>query len=132
MSVTVDTNVLVRYTMRDDPGQAEAARRAIAEADVVCIPVVALCEYVWVLRSAFNLKKADIRAALGVLLGAENVRVDSLVVTTGLAMLDAGGDFADGVIGVEGRWLGGDEVVTFDRQAAELLPQAGVPARYLG
>ena len=39
----------------------------------------------------------------------------------GLAVLESGGDFADGAIAYEGELLGGPEFVTFDQQAAKLL-----------
>ena len=51
------------------------------------------------------------------------------MVEAGLAMLDAGGDFADGVIAYEGRWLGAETFVSFDRKAVEMLAAQGVPAR---
>ena len=129
--ITADTNVLVRYTMHDDPIQADTAHRAIHSADIVCIPTTALCEYAWVLRSVYRLSRTDIAQALRTIIGAENVRVNEVAVQKGLAMLDLGGDFADGVIAVEGQWLGGEEFVTFDRQAADLLPAVGIRARYL-
>ena len=47
-------------------------------------------------------------------------------VEAGLAMLDAGGDFADGVIAYEGRWLGAETFVSFDKKAVEMLTSAGV------
>ena len=46
-------------------------------------------------------------------------------------MLDAGGDFADGVIAYEGNWLGGETFVSFDRQAVALLAAQGKSARLL-
>jgi predicted nucleic-acid-binding protein len=46
-------------------------------------------------------------------------------------MLDAGGDFADGVIAYEGRWLGGETFVSFDKKAVEKLSAAGASARVL-
>lgn len=52
-------------------------------------------------------------------------------VEAGLEMLEAGGDFADGVIAHEGAWLGGETVVSFDKQAVELLVRQGQPARLL-
>jgi len=48
-----------------------------------------------------------------------------------LAVLDAGGDFADGVVAFDSRWLGGDTFVSFDRKAARLLEQQGIPTRLL-
>ena len=128
MRITADTNLLIRYTMFDDPSQAETARKVIDEAETVCVPVTALCEYVWVLRRGFRLKNSEIEQALQTLLGADNVLIDQFIVRKGLTMLERGGDFADGVIAFEGQWLGGDEFVTFDRKAATLLPQIGIPA----
>jgi predicted nucleic-acid-binding protein len=46
-------------------------------------------------------------------------------------LLEAGGDFADGVIAFEGRWLGGETFVSFDKQAVKLLKSAGEAARLL-
>jgi predicted nucleic-acid-binding protein len=48
-----------------------------------------------------------------------------------LDQLEAGGDFADGVIAYAGRWLGGDEFVSFDRAAVRLQIAQGWPARNL-
>ena len=46
----------------------------------------------------------------------------------GLLMLEAGGDFADGVIAYEGKWLGGETFVSFDKQAVALLTAQGQSA----
>ena len=62
---------------------------------------------------------------------AENVVVNQPAVDAGLAVLDAGGDFADGVIAFDGRWLGGETFVSFDRQAVTLLEAQGTPVRLL-
>ncbi len=43
----------------------------------------------------------------------------------GLAILDAGGDFADGVIAFDGQWLGGEVFVSFDKTAVALLDKGG-------
>jgi hypothetical protein len=47
------------------------------------------------------------------------------------AALDAGGDFADGVIAYEGKWLGGETFVSFDKKAVALLTDQGHSARML-
>jgi len=52
-------------------------------------------------------------------------------VEAGLAVLDKGGDFADGAIAYEGRWLGGEEFVSFDKEAVSLLQSQGRKARLL-
>jgi predicted nucleic-acid-binding protein len=46
-------------------------------------------------------------------------------------VLDAGGDFADGVIAYEGNWLGGEIFVSFDKKVVALLAAHGQSARLL-
>jgi len=59
------------------------------------------------------------------------VRLDRPAVEAGLALLQAGGDFADGVIAHQGQWLGGEVFVSFDGQALALLRQQGVAAELI-
>lgn len=131
MKIAVDTNVLVRAAVRDDDQQADAATKLMGRAEVVAIAVPCLCEFVWVLRSVYRILPADIAKAIRRLLAAENVETNRPAVNAGLAVLDDGGDFADGAIAYEGRWLGGETFVSFDRRAVEMLAAEGVPARLL-
>ncbi len=131
MKVAVDTNVLVRAAVRDDKQQTEAAIRIMARAEMVAIAVSCLCEFAWVLRSVYGYRAPSIARAIRVLLAAENVEADRQVAEAGLAMLDAGGDFADGVIAYEGKWLGAQTFVSFDKKAVEMLAAQGVSARVL-
>lgn len=131
MKVIVDTTVLVRAAVRDDAAQARVAARVMTDADEIALALPCLCEFVWVLRNVYGLQTQDITAAIRALLAAENVRVNRPAVEAGLWMLEAGGDFADGVIAYEGKWLGGDSFVSFDKQAVALLKAAGQPARLL-
>ncbi|MDP2370940.1 MAG: hypothetical protein Q8M25_22280 [Rhodoferax sp.] len=59
------------------------------------------------------------------------MQVNRPAVEAGLLMLEAGGDFADGAIAYEGRWLGGETFVSFDRKAVSLLMAQGQSARLL-
>jgi predicted nucleic-acid-binding protein len=52
-------------------------------------------------------------------------------IEAGLSVLDAGGDFADGVIAYEGDWLGAEEFVSFDAKAVAVLQSQGSRARLL-
>ncbi|MFO1496314.1 MAG: type II toxin-antitoxin system VapC family toxin [Lysobacterales bacterium] len=131
MKIAVDTNVLVRAIVGDDARQCKAAIEAMAQAEVVAISVHALCELVWVLRRSYEVSRADIAAAIGQLLDTRNVLVNRPAVEAGLAVLMAGGDFANGVIALEGRWLGGDTFVSFDQKAVALLTAEGHAARSL-
>jgi predicted nucleic-acid-binding protein len=57
--------------------------------------------------------------------------VNHQAVAAGLAMLESGGDFADGIIAQEGRWLGADTFVSFDRRAVALIKAQGHDVRLL-
>ena len=131
MRVTADTNILVRIITRDDETQAQLARKLLTNAEVVAVPLSGLCELAWVLRSTYNFSLADISNAITTLLNVSNVAVNRPAVEAGLATLDAGGDFADGLIAYEGKWLGGDTFVSFDKKAVTLLMKQGHKARLL-
>lgn len=131
MKIAVDTNVLVRAAVSDDTEQSDAATRLMNRAEVVAIAVPCLCEFVWVLRSVYRFRPSAIAKTIRILLAAENVETNRPAVDAGLAVLDAGGDFADGVIAYEGQWLGAETFVSFDRTAVEMLTARGVPARRL-
>jgi predicted nucleic-acid-binding protein len=131
VKIAVDTNVLVRAAVRDDPKQTEAAMRMMARAEIVAIAVSCLCEFAWVLRSVYRYRALEIAEAVRVLLAAANVETNRQAAEAGLAMLDTGGDFADGVIAYEGRWLGAETFVSFDKRAVEMLAAQGVVARLL-
>ncbi len=59
------------------------------------------------------------------------MKVNRPAVEAGLSVLEAGGDFADGVIAYEGNWLGGETFVSFDKKAVALLTAQGQSARLL-
>lgn len=129
MKISVDTNILVRAVVLDDAKQGEAAAKLLTDASLVAIALPCLCELVWVLRRLYGLKSADVSMAIRALLAASNVAVNRPAVEAGLSMLDAGGDFADGAIAYEGKWLGGDAFVSFDKKAVALLAGQGYAAR---
>ena len=129
MKITADTNVLVRILVEDDPAQCKAAQAILKRADVVAVSVAALCELVWVLSQAYKISLDDIADAIRHLINAENVVVNRPLAEAGLEFLDAGGDFADGIIAHEGSWLGADTFVSFDKKAVKLIEASGGLAR---
>jgi len=129
VKITADTNILVRALTDDDPAQSPRAQAELAQADLVAIPSVALCELVWVLTRGYRLPAATVADAIRRLLAATDVAVDRRSAEAGLAMLDAGGDFADGVIAHEGAWQGAEAFVSFDCQAVALHQAQGHPDR---
>lgn len=132
MILTADTNVLVRAVVGDEPQQSAIASALLREADAIAVPLPVLCELVWVLRRAYGVADADISEAIRTLIEADSVRVDRAAAEAGLTLLEAGGDFADGVIAHQGQWLGGESFVSFDRQAVALLQAQRISAQLLG
>jgi predicted nucleic-acid-binding protein len=131
IKITPDTNILVRAVVQDDVKQAQAAVKLLKEAEVIALSPTSLCEFVWVLSRVYGFAQQDITAAIEALLNAGNVVVDRPAVDAGLAVLNQGGDFADGLIAYEGRWLGGDTFVSFDKKAVSLIKKQGNQARLL-
>jgi predicted nucleic-acid-binding protein len=131
VKITVDTNVLIRAMTGDSKRQSAAARSVLTSAEVIAVPLPVLCELAWVLGQGYDMPNAEIAVALRTLINTPNVKTNRQAVEAGLAMLVGGGDFADGVIAFEGRWLGGDEFVSFDRKAVKLLAASGEKARLL-
>lgn len=131
MKVTVDTNVLVRAAVRDDLKQAAAANKLLKSADQIAVPLACLCEFVWVLDRVYQFSRSDVVLAIETLLASANVVVNRGAADIGLQVLRAGGDFADGVIAYEGRWLGGEVFASFDRRAVTRLARLGHPTQLL-
>ncbi len=131
MKFTADTNVLVRAIMGDDEGQSKVAQMHLANAELVALTLPALCELVWVLSQGYNIPTPEIAETIRRLVNSANVEVNRPAAEAGLALLDAGGDFADGVIAFEGSWLGAEIFISFDKKAVRLIENNGAPARLL-
>jgi predicted nucleic-acid-binding protein len=129
MKITADTNVLVRAITGDNAQQSKAAQMALKKAHLVALAIPALCELVWVLSQGYKIPPRDIAEAIRRLINGANVVVNRPAVEAGLALLDAGGDFADGVIVYEGNWLGAEAFVSFDKKAVRLTASQGGSAR---
>jgi predicted nucleic-acid-binding protein len=132
VKIAVDTNVLARAVLLDDAEQGRAAAELLKAASLIAVSLPCLCELVWILRRGAKLPKEDVAATIRDLLAAANVVMNRPAVEAGLAILEAGGDFEDGVIAYEGHWLGGETFVSFDQQAVELVTQQGQAAQLLG
>jgi predicted nucleic-acid-binding protein len=131
VKVAVDTNVLVRAVVLDDPVQADVAAKVLTDAELIAVAMPSLCEFVWVLLRVYDFQPSDVAAAIRALLAVANVEVNRPAVEAGLSVLEAGGDFADGVIAYEGSWLGGGTFVSFDKKAVALIAGQGLSARLL-
>jgi predicted nucleic-acid-binding protein len=119
----LDTNVLVRYVMQDDPRQSPRATRLIeslSAEDPGFVPVVALVELTWVLSGSYGLNRAQIAQVLEALLRSKELLVDRAeLVTQALSRFSAGGaDFADALIERVAFDAGCSTTMTFDAGAA--------------
>ena len=132
MKLAPDTNVLVRFFVGDDEGQARIAKRELEEADRLVLPTVMLCEVVWVLARAYRLPRMDIAEKIRALTEVDKAEFNRPAVEAGLRMLEAGGDFADGVIAYKAEVMGADSLLTFDRKAAKRLAAFGGRVRLVG
>ena len=128
LNITADTNVLVRAVVQDDARQASQAQALLGQAAVIAIPVPVFCEFAWVLRRTYNRTTDEIATAIRAFIDSETVATDLPAVEAGLRVLQAGGDFADGVSAHQGESLGGSVFVSFDRRAVARLKERGVEA----
>jgi predicted nucleic-acid-binding protein len=131
MRIAADTNILVRAVTGDHVEQSKTAKAELERAALVAISISALCELVWVLSQGYKNSSTDIAEAIRRLINGSNAVVNRPAAESGLSMLDAGGDFADGVIAYEGNWLGADTFVSFDKKAVKLLQTQGGSAQLL-
>ncbi len=131
MKIIADTNVLLRAVFEQDAEQCRVARLALSSAERVILSRHALCEMVWVLSRSYKLPKDEISKTILALLDADNVIVDNAAIEAGLKAMEAGSDFADGVIAYEGRWLGGETFVSFDKKAVSAVEKQGHEAKLL-
>ena len=121
-----DTNVLVRFLVRDDEAQFEKARklikREVAAGRGVFVSQLVLLETEWVLRSRYGLPKNRIIAAISGLLDATDVRLENepAIEEALFTWKDATADFADCLIGARNRRLGCRATATFDAKASRL------------
>lgn len=123
--IGLDTNVLLRYILRDDIRQAEIAARIIEHECTPAAPgfinQISLCEFVWTLASRYRYQKMQIVRLLLVLLRIDRIEVEEhLEVLSAVADYEAGNDFADALIARRNVRVGCENTVTFDRRAARL------------
>jgi len=131
MKITADTNVLARAILQDDAAQCQTASEILLRATLIAVSLPSLCELVWVLRQGAKLPKEDVSTAIRALLETGNVVMNRPAVEAGLTLLEAGGDFADGIMAHEGKWLGGETFVSFDKKAVTLLSEQGESTQLL-
>ena len=113
----LDTTVLLRYLLRDEPAQAARAARELERDERFLIGSLVLCEVVWVLETGYGFSRAEVGATLEKILATAQFEIEDKDLAR--AALDdvrrSAADFSDCLIGRRNRAAGAAETVTFDR-----------------
>ncbi len=122
----LDTNVLVRYIVQDDPAQLAAAKhlisRCVAQGSTLFVPVTVVLELEWVLRSRFEFGKDDVLMILASLFSAAELTFESeRALEVALQLFRKGSaDFADCLHVALTTQAGEQPLWTFDKAAAKV------------
>lgn len=122
----LDTNVLIRYLLRDDDVQAEQARvvieNAIQSGEPVIISLLTMLESEWVLRSCASIEKKSVISTFRILLEARDVRIEHEETLEEALYLyeNNSADFAECLMTVRYARLGCSAMLTFDKKAIQL------------
>jgi predicted nucleic-acid-binding protein len=122
--IGLDTNVIVRYVMQDDPKQSQKATRLIEALSADApgfVPLVAVVEFIWVLTSCYDLRRDQVAQAIDGILRTKEFIVDRTEqVAQALRVYKTGSaDFADCLIERGATSAGCERTLTFDASAAK-------------
>jgi predicted nucleic-acid-binding protein len=123
----LDTNVVIRFLTADDPAQRRAALKfgsGLGTDHLAFLPLVAILELDWALRTKLGFTKAEVVMVVGKLLNTRGLTVEnhSLVVRVLDLVEKKNADFADAMIACRALEEGCDSVKTFDIKAARMVP----------
>lgn len=122
----LDTHVLVRFLVQDDPSQLAEARRLITQCiddgHALFVPVTVVLEVEWVLRAAYGFGKGDVMHVLSHLFSATQLRLESeQALEVALQLYREGtADFADCLHVALATQAGEPPLWTFDKRAAKV------------
>jgi predicted nucleic-acid-binding protein len=122
--IGLDTNVIVRYIMQDDPKQSPKATKVVESLtpqEPGFVSIVSIVELYWVLTSCYNLSRQEAGQALNALLRIKEIVVENAEqVLKALRVFDHGkADFPDCLIERSCATAGCEKTVTFDAGAAK-------------
>lgn len=125
--IGLETSILLRATLNDDPVQSPAAQRFLQSLDQRrpgFVNLLVMMEFFWVLRSRYKLPHARLARIMRDLLEVEYLEFEALdTIGKALAVYEGrSGDFPDAVIAMRNRELGVDRTFTFDHDAAATIP----------
>ncbi len=125
--IGLDTNVLLRYLVQDNPLQSRRAteiiERRLTELDPGFVSLVSVLEVVWVLKSLYMRSRQEIANDIEMILAAGTLEIqnEQEVYHAVVALRNGTGTFEDALIGALGIWRGCSATLTFDEKAARKL-----------
>jgi predicted nucleic-acid-binding protein len=125
--IGLDTNVLLRYLVQDDPAQSlratEVIERRLTRQSPGFVSLVCILEIVWVLKSLYRRSRAQIADHIEMILAADTFEVqnEQEVYQAVIALRNGSGSFEDALIGALGAWWGCSTTLTLDQGAAKRL-----------
>ena len=122
LPVALDTNVLVRLLVNDDPAQAEQAAALIDASSACFVPITVALELEWVLRGAYKLPRESVISAFKGLLAIRHLHLEQeQLVKRALDWHRHGMDFADALHLARSEGCGA--LISFDRRLVLLAGQ---------
>jgi len=122
----LDTNILVRFLVRDDERQSEAVyrlfRQAESEKTVFFVPLLVILETIWVLEAVYQISRTDILDAINDILYLPILKFEAQPALKRF-LIDAQGknaDLSDVLIACSAKLMGCDTVLSFDKKASRL------------
>jgi predicted nucleic-acid-binding protein len=125
--IGLDTNVVLRYLVQDDPAQSpkatEIVERRLTKEDPGFVSLVCILEIVWVLGSLYRRSRGEIANHIEMILAADTLEVqnEQEVYQGVIALRNGSGTFEDALVGALGAWWGCSATLTFDQNAAKRL-----------
>ena len=123
--IAADTNLLLRYFVKDNDAQTELATRWLGQRtadDPVFISMIVLCELVWALRRRYSYPPDRVSDLLVMLLETEEIVLEDEAAISAIVASGRKADLSDEIIAHVSRRAGCRATVTFDRKAAKMIP----------
>lgn len=128
----VDTNILLRYLLKDDEWQyAIAEPYFISKQHQLYLPIHSLCEVVWLMKNKLKVPRQVIVDILLDLTSSSNVSTEQQIFDKGMMFLKNGGDFADGVIASFTQTIEYSVFLTFDKNLSKVADKLNIASKLL-